>query len=130
MKMLFILLFVYCYQATELFGQSEQPLTYEEKMPEFPGGLVEMYKYVASNLKYPAQAKALRVSGQVNVRFVVQANGEITDAKAIRGIGHGCDEEAIRVVLSMNENHRWIPGLHNGKAVPVTFTLPLKFVLP
>ena len=130
MKFLILFLFLVstsAYQHAE--AQSEVPFTNVEKMPEFPGGLIEMYKYVYSNQKYPIEAKAQGITGQVLVQFVVQANGEITDAKVVRGIGYGCDEEAKRVVLSMNEKHRWIPGSHNGRAVPVTFTLPFKFHL-
>ena len=102
-----------------------------ERMPMFPGGQEEMYKYVYSELKYPVEAGKHKISGTVYTQFVVSEEGEIRDIKVIRGgLGYGCDEEAIRVIESMNEDHRWIPGMHNGRPVPVTFTLPIKFFLP
>ncbi len=109
--------------------QNEEPYTYTEKMPEFPGGMEEMYKYVYSNLKYPIDAKKNKITGQVNVQFRVEKDGEIDSIKVVRGIGYGCDEEAKRIVASMNDGYKWTPGSHHGHPVPVTFTLPIKFVL-
>jgi periplasmic protein TonB len=104
----------------------ESPIPYVEKMPAFPGDQEEMYKYIYSNMQYPAEAKQNKIGGQVIIQFVVSAKGEITNPKVIRSIGFGCDEEALRLVNSMP---RWTPGNHNGRAVPVTYTLPIKFVL-
>jgi protein TonB len=104
----------------------EEAFTYVEKMPSFPGGQEEMYKYIYSNMQYPAAAKQNKIGGQVITQFVVSAEGEITKAKIVRSIGYGCDEEALRLVNSMP---RWTPGDHNGRPVPVTYTLPIKFVL-
>jgi protein TonB len=104
----------------------EKPFTIVEQMPEFPGGTESMMKFIASNVKYPAMARETGISGNVFVSFVVNKNGEISNVKVLRGIGGGCDEEAIRVVRSMPA---WIPGKQNGKPVPVQFNLPIKFVL-
>jgi len=104
----------------------EKPFTIVEQMPEFPGGAESMMKYIASNVKYPAMARETGISGNVFVSFVVNKNGEISDVKVLRGIGGGCDEEAVRVVRAMP---RWIPGKQNGKPVPVQFNLPIKFIL-
>jgi protein TonB len=85
-----------------------------------------MMKFIAENVKYPAMAREAGISGNVFVSFVVNRNGEISNVKILRGIGGGCDEEAIRVVRLMPS---WIPGKQNGKPVPVQFNLPIKFIL-
>lgn len=106
--------------------KEEEPFAYVEQMPTFPNGTEAMYKYIYDKIKYPAIARENGISGQVIVQFVVSKEGEIQKAKVVRGIGGGCNEEALRVVNGMP---RWKPGMHNGRAVPVTFTLPIKFVL-
>ncbi|NOT37656.1 MAG: TonB family protein [Saprospiraceae bacterium] len=104
----------------------EKPFDYVEQMPEFPDGTAAMYKYIQENLKYPAIARENDIQGRVIVQFVVNKNGEISKVSVARGIGGGCDEEAIRVVRSMP---RWKAGKHNGNPVPVNFTLPIQFKL-
>ena len=107
-------------------GKEEEPFTYVEQMPTFPDGTDAMYKYIYEKIKYPAIARENGIAGQVIVQFVVSKEGNIQKAKVVRGIGGGCNEEALRVVTGMPQ---WKPGKHNGRAVPVTFTLPIKFVL-
>lgn len=107
-------------------GKEEEPFQYVEQMPTFPDGQEAMYKFIYDRIKYPAIARENGISGQVIVQFVVSKDGDIKNARVARGIGGGCNEEALRVV---NEMPRWKPGKHNGRAVPVTFTLPIKFVL-
>ena len=106
--------------------KEEEPFAYVEQMPTFPDGQEAMYKYIYEKIKYPAIARENGIAGQVIVQFVVSKEGDIQKAKVVRGIGGGCNEEALRVVNGMP---RWKPGKHNGRAVPVTFTLPIKFVL-
>ena len=106
--------------------KEEEPFTYVEQMPSFPDGTEAMYKYIYEKIKYPAIARENGISGQVIVQFVVSKEGDIQKAKVVRGLGGGLSEEALRVVNGMP---RWKPGKHNGRAVPVTFTLPIKFVL-
>lgn len=106
--------------------KEEKPFAYVEQMPTFPDGTEAMYKYIYDKIKYPAIARENGISGQVIVQFVVSKEGDIQKATVVRGIGGGCNEEALRVVNGMP---RWKPGKHNGRAVPVTFTLPIKFVL-
>lgn len=103
----------------------DEPYTYVEEMPSFPDGMEAMYKYISQQIKYPEVAFENRISGQVIVRFVVSREGDIRHANVVRGIGGGCDEEALRVVNSMP---RWKPGKNKGLFVPVTFTLPIRFV--
>ena len=94
--------------------------------PVFPGGMEGMYKYLAENIKYPEQAKSEGIQGRVFVGFVIEADGSVTNAQVLRGIGGGCDEEALRVVEAMPN---WTPGKQQGKPVRVQFNLPIIFKL-
>jgi periplasmic protein TonB len=109
--------------------QQEAPkeiFTVVEEQPQYPGGDEARIKYLQNNIKYPDEAKELGVQGKVFVTFVVEVDGSITDVKVLRGIGAGCDEEAIRVVRGMP---KWIPGKQRGVPVRVQFNLPIKFTL-
>ncbi len=97
-----------------------------QEMPEFPGGEMIMYKYFSEAINYPDEAKEIGVQGRVFINFVVEPDGAVTNGKLLRGIGGGCDEEAIRVVKSMP---KWTPGKQNGIPVRVSFNLPIKFTL-
>ena len=94
--------------------------------PEFPGGMEAFYKYLAENIHYPEQAKKEQLQGRVFVTFVVEKDGSISDAKVLRGIGGGCDEEALRVVNAMP---KWTPGKMRGEVVRVNYNLPITFRL-
>lgn len=111
----------------EVVSQTEpdEPFTFVEQMPAFPGGTEAMYAFISRNMRYPAVARENNISGTVVLQFVISKEGEILQARVIRKIGGGCDEEALRVVNMMP---RWKPGVHNGRNVPVTLTLPVKFV--
>ena len=100
--------------------------TVVESMPAFPGGMGALMTYLAKNIKYPALAKESGIQGKVFINFVVEPDGSISHVKVLRGIGGGCDEEAVRVVKSMP---KWKPGLQRGKPVRVSFNLPVKFTL-
>jgi len=97
-----------------------------EQMPRFPGGQAALMKYLATHIKYPELAKESGIQGRVFINFVVEPDGHIDHVKVLRGIGGGCDEEAVRVVKSMP---KWIPGKQRGKPVRVSFNLPVKFTL-
>ena len=90
------------------------------------GGMAAFYKFVGSKLKYPPQANRMGVEGKVYVEFVINRDGSIVDARVVRGIGAGCDEEAVRVVAS---SPAWNPGKQRGKAVRQKYTLPIIFKL-
>ncbi len=107
-------------------NQANEALTYAEEMPEFPGGTSALMRFMQMNLRYPDMAREMGISGKVYCRFVVDEQGEITDVKVLKGIGHGLDQEAVRVVKMMP---RWIPGKMNKKPVKVQYVLPVKFVL-
>ena len=97
-----------------------------EEMPAFPGGEAKLMEYVAKNVKYPQIARETGVQGRVYVNFVVEPDGSVSNVSVLRGIGSGCDEEAIRIVKSMP---KWIPGNQRGKAVRVSYMLPVNFKL-
>lgn len=90
------------------------------------GGLEGFYKYVNSVIKYPAQARRMNIEGRVFVEFVIDKTGLITDVVAVKGIGAGCDEEAIRVVKN---SPPWLPGKQRGKPVKQRMVLPITFKL-
>jgi periplasmic protein TonB len=97
-----------------------------QQKPQFPDGDKALLKYLSENMKYPPIARENGIEGRVIVKFQVSKTGEISNAQVVRGIGGGCDEEALRVVRSMP---RWSPGKNNGKPVNVNFTLPVTFKL-
>ena len=104
----------------------EEVFTVVEQAAQFPGGDAEMYKFLSKNIKYPAAAQRANVQGKVFLSFVVSPDGSISDIQVQKGLGFGCDEEAIRVVKSMP---RWKPGRQSGRAVKSRFNLPISFVL-
>ena len=97
-----------------------------EEMPAFPGGEAKLMEYVAKNIKYPQIARETGIQGRVFVGFVVEPDGSISNVKLLRGLGGGCDEEAVRIVKSMP---KWKPGKQHGKLVRVSYTLPVLFRL-
>ena len=90
------------------------------------GGMEAFYKYVNDKVKYPPQARRMNVEGRVFVEFVVERDGTLTDVKFIKGIGAGCDDEAVRVV---NSAPPWNPGKQRGKPVRQKMVLPIHFKL-
>jgi protein TonB len=80
----------------------------------FPGGIAAFYEYLKKNLNYPNQAKRMGIEGRVFVQFVVEKDGSLTDIHVVKGIGAGCDEEAVRV---LKNSPKWKPGKQRGKAV-------------
>ena len=97
-----------------------------EQMPEFPNGQEALMLYIAKQVKYPPEAKKAGAQGRVFIGFIVEPDGSLSDFKVLRGIGHGCDEEALRVVKSMP---KWKPGMQRGKAVRVQYLVPVNFKL-
>lgn len=104
----------------------EEIFTIVEQMPSYPGGEEAMFKYLSKNINYPQMAADAGITGRVYITFVVEKNGEVTDVRVLKGIGGGCDEEAIRVIKQMP---KWNPGKQRGKSVKVQFNLPVNFTL-
>jgi protein TonB len=97
-----------------------------EEKPEFPGGEEALLKYIADNTKYPEIAKENNIQGKVFVEFVIQKDGSVGDVKILRGVDPYLDAEAVRVVKSLP---KWSPGKQRGKAVKVSFQVPINFKL-
>ena len=113
----------------EAYQQANEPQdVYEsvEQMPEFPGGMEEMMKFLQSNIQYPANAAKNNVEGRVILQFVVEKDGQIGDVKVARSVDPELDAEALRVVKSMPN---FIPGRQDGKPVAVWYTIPISFKL-
>lgn len=102
-----------------VFTNTDQPA-------EFPGGVDSLNAFLRSNIHYPTGAKEKKVGGKCEVKFIVQRDGSISDATIVNGISNcsECNEEAIRVVLSMPH---WKPAMSDGKPVNVYYTLPISF---
>jgi len=118
------------YKAPTVVAEKEvvetEIFTVVEDNPAFPGGDEARIQFLQSNMKYPTMARESGIQGKVYVTFVVEKDGRVTDVKILRGIGGGCDEEAVRVVKAMP---KWTPGKQRGKAVRVQFNLPIQFTL-
>ena len=97
-----------------------------EQMPEFPGGDRALMDFVKDNIQYPAEAKEKGIKGLLYVNFIVEPDGSLSNIKVLKGVGGGCDEEAIRLVESMP---KFKPGMQNGEAVRVSYTIPVIFRL-
>ncbi|WP_297335140.1 energy transducer TonB [Algoriphagus sp.] len=97
-----------------------------ETQPTPPGGMSGWNEYLRKNLKYPTQARRMGIEGTVIVVFVINTDGSIQDVDVLRGIGGGCDEEAIKVVENAP---KWEPGKQRGRPVRTRMRLPIRFAL-
>lgn len=113
-------------EAPPVEEKADQIFDVVETMPTPPGGMEGWNKYLNANLKYPTQARRMGIEGTVYVVFVVNTDGSIQDVEILRGIGGGCDEEAMRVVAAAP---KWEPGKQRGKPVRVKMRLPIRFKL-
>lgn len=96
------------------------------ELPQFPGGAVEMMKWLTRNLKYPADAKHRNKEGKVTVQFIVTTEGTVTDIKIITHADHALDREALRVIRAMP---RWKAGVQDGKPCRTMVRIPVVFKL-
>ena len=97
-----------------------------EEMPEYPGGMNELAKYLSENIKYPEEAKEIGIGGRVFISFIVEKDGSVNDVAVMRSVDPLVDNEAVRVVKTMP---KWKPGKQNGKIVRVSYILPINFQL-
>lgn len=116
----------------------EPPLVVEEKEEEHiicgpmvneampVGGYINFYRYINQNLKYPARARRMGIEGRVYLQFIVEKDGSLIDIKVVRGLGSGCDKEAIRLLKGAP---KWIPAKYRGKLVRVQRYVPIRFLL-
>jgi TonB family protein len=108
----------------EVAKSERKVFTVVEKQPEFPGGIKAMYQFLARNIRYPAAASKANVGGRVFLSFVITETGDVEDVQVLKGIGFGCDAEAIRV---LSKFPKWIPGEQGGVPVNVKYNLPINF---
>lgn len=106
--------------------QEDEIFMVVEDMPEPPGGIAELMKFLGKNIKYPTIAQENGIQGRVVVEFVVNRDGSIVDPKVVRGVDPSLDKEAVRVIMSMP---KWKPGKQGGKTVRVKYTVPVTFRL-
>jgi protein TonB len=104
----------------------EQPVMFAEEMPAYVEGTDALLKFFAAKIKYPELARKAGIEGKVYISFIVNRDGHVSNPEIIKGIGAGCDEEALRVVSLLG---KWIPGKQNGKAVRVKMSIPIVFKL-
>ncbi|TCO08361.1 energy transducer TonB [Natronoflexus pectinivorans] len=97
-----------------------------EEMPEFPGGVQALQRYLAQSIRYPVIAQENGIQGRVYIQFVINQNGEVTNATVLRGVDPSLDREALRVVQAMPN---WTPGRQRNRPVRVSYTVPINFVL-
>lgn len=107
-------------------AQGDEIFVVVDKMPQFPGGMDAYMKWLSRHLRYPLAAVRTKKQGEVLVRFVVNANGTISDIAVVQGVSPALDQETLRVMRLMP---RWEPGEQQGKPVRVLFTLPVIFRL-
>ena len=107
-------------------AQTDKVYDRVEVMPEFPGGMQGLFEYMQNNVNYPKEAKNQKIEGRVIVSFIVEKDGSISDVHPLTAVHPLLDKEAMRLV---NEIPRWKPGTEKGKAVRVSFALPVSFKL-
>jgi len=133
------LLIIFLAPSTWAQDGAPEIFTIVENMPKFPGCEIgaderandecsrrKLVQYLADNVKYPKEAREAGIDGLVYVKFTVTSEGKIRDAKVLKGIGGGCDKEALRVVNGMPD---WIPGTQRGRPVAVFQNLPVRYSL-
>lgn len=104
----------------------EEPRVFVEEMPEFPGGVNELLKTIASNLDYPDAAIENNIQGRVIIKFVINIDGSVDRITLLRGVDPLIDNEAVRVIGTLP---KFRPGRQNGVPVPVWYTIPVLFKL-
>lgn len=113
-------------KVSEIDSIEQIAYTIVDQSPEFPGGTDSLIKYISSSIIYPENAFSNKIEGVVYVLFVIGIDGSVSSARILRGIGGGCDEEALRVIKAMP---RWAPGFNNNKPVPVKLNIPIRFTI-
>ena len=113
-------------ESAPLDANTDEVFKVVEVDPEFPGGEEALYKYLAENIKYPEKAKNNKVEGRVYITFVIEKDGNVSDAKVLRSVNEELDAEALRVINAMP---KWKPGMQRGVPVRVQYNIPISFKL-
>lgn len=108
--------------------ENDNPLNFQvvERLPEFPGGMVEFMKWLTKNLRYPVLARQQKIQGKVVVAFIINRDGTITGQKVVKSVSPELDREALRVLRMMP---KWKPGEEKGKPCRTYFSIPVNFKL-
>lgn len=104
----------------------EEVFTIVEEMPQYPGGQIELAKFVAQNVEYPDEARENDIQGKVYVQFIINKNGEAVKARIVRTAHPLLDQAALDVI---NKLQKFTPGKQRGKLVNVYYTMPINFML-
>lgn len=104
--------------------QSKKVYNSVEQMPEFPGGVAGLMRYLSENIKYPPEAAKNDIEGRVIVQFIIDETGQVGEVKVVRSVSDELDAEAVRVVKTLP---KFEPGRQDGEAVSVWYTLPIVF---
>lgn len=115
-------------QAPVATDMNDNPLNFRvvEKLPEFPGGMVEFMKWITRNLRYPQAAQRQKIQGQVKVAFIIGKDGTVSELKVVKSVNPLLDAEALRVMRMMP---KWKPGEDKGKPCLTYFCIPVNFVI-
>ncbi len=97
-----------------------------EVAPQFPGGEDSLHHYISSQVRYPKEAQDNQIQGTVYVGLMINEDGSVSDVRIMRGIGGGCDEEAMRIISMMP---KWTPAQNKGKPTKVEMCLPVRFIM-
>lgn len=124
-KLLFLMVVLFAWMANPIKSNAQEIVHDKvDQMPVPPGGMEGFTQYMIQNLKYPKAAKEAKIEGMVMLTFVVKSDGTVDAVEVLRGIGGGCDEEAVRVIKGSG---KWTAGIKEGKAVATQLTLPVQF---
>lgn len=104
----------------------EEPVVWAEQMPEFPGGIAALKRYIAENVEYPVEAQESEIEGTVYMRFVVSRSGKVGKVQVTRGVDPLLDDAAVEVVKKLPN---FKPGMQGGRTVPVWYSVPIVFQL-
>lgn len=112
--------------APVVLDENDNPMHFRvvEELPEFPGGMVALMKWLTKNLKYPATARSQKIQGKVVVHFIVNKDGSVTDAQVKKSVEASLDREALRVINMMP---KWTPGKMHGEVCRTLFAIPIEF---
>ncbi|MBQ2126997.1 MAG: energy transducer TonB [Bacteroidaceae bacterium] len=124
MRHIIALIFLLTFSIMPLSSSFAQKSKDKIEMPQFPGGLAELHKFITSELQYPAQARINKEIGEVLVAFSIGMDGYISGVRVVRSVSESLDAEAVRVVSKMPP---WIPGKKNGRPVRAEMTIPINF---
>lgn len=127
LKISLIVFLMAVYGVPFLAAQDNAICTNPDIKPLYPGGNAALVKFLKENVKYPAEADSVNYSGTVCVSFIVEKTGGLSSIEIAKGIGKGCDEEALSVIRKMP---KWLAGSKGGKPVRVLYKLWIKFPQP